>query len=198
MPELKPAAIILAAGAAKRMHYPKPWLRFDRDSSFLSKIIEAYNAFGCGEVIAILNEENSGARWNKELDKLPENTCVVINHQPAKGRFYSLQLGVRQLQNAEFCFIHNVDNPFINTGTLSPIYREKIAEGYASPVYKGSGGHPILIGKKIISDIHSATADNSNLRTFLKPYLCKNVKMRDDAVLRNINTREEYGKFFKQ
>ena len=188
-------AIILSAGVSKRMNTSKPFLQFDTTQSFLKKIIDEYAAFGCGEIIVVLNS-NIAKIVNRKSEIVNQNVIFVVNKHLEHERFYSIKLGIQKLRISEFCFIQNVDNPFINSNILNSIYEHKIVDGYVSPSFEGSGGHPILLGKDIIGYIKSLKANNANFRDVLKPYPYNKVELNDDKVLININTVEEYRKYF--
>ncbi len=190
--------VILSAGKSNRMKYPKPWLKYDDKFTFLSKIVDTYVKFGCNSCIVVLNKSNSSSEWHANIRVLPNKVNIVINDQLQHERYYSVRLGIKILQDPKHCFIHNVDNPFIDIDTLNKIYAERIASGYVSPTYDKTGGHPVLIGKKIISHILHSKENSMNFRDVLKPYLCKKLKMSNDIVLRNINTTEEYRHYFEQ
>ncbi|MCD4695433.1 MAG: hypothetical protein K8S16_04250, partial [Bacteroidales bacterium] len=94
-------------------------------------------------------------------------------------------------------FIHNVDNPFVNHCVLQLLFDQLGKGDFAVPVYKGKGGHPVLLSEKIITAIIAEKEHDLNLRDFLKDYSRQEVEVDDETVLVNINTMEEYGNYFK-
>jgi len=189
------SVVILAGGNSQRLDIPKPFLPFDSDTTFLEKIVNEYSAFGCEEIIAVLNKKFfSKEFFNKLQDIL--NVNFVSNEHPDLGRFYSLKLGINAMQNNSFCFIQNVDNPFIDSALLNELYKSRIDEGFAVPVYKGKRGHPVIIGNQIITRIKSEKDDTLNIRNLLNEYKAIEIETNNDKVLANINTANDYRNYF--
>jgi CTP:molybdopterin cytidylyltransferase MocA len=188
--------VILSAGLSSRMKTPKPFLRFDAKSLFIDKIINVYLKFGCTRVIVTINEEHRG--WKDILHKYAGNDSIVFvpNMNPDYERFYSLKLGMEHIEDLEYCFIQNIDNPFIECYVLEQLYKNRIINGYAVPNFIGKGGHPVLIGEELINQISSTTHYQQNLKEFLRNYNRNNVEVDTDKILININSPEEYLGYF--
>lgn len=190
------SAIILSAGESSRMGVPKLSLQFDENYIFLQKIVKEFMDFGCKEIIVVINE--IGNKYLKENDVfLSENVKIVVNKHPEWHRFYSLKIGVNALSETNSCFVHNVDNPFVSQSTLENLTKETNKADYINPQYDGKGGHPFLISCLIQSDIKSAIEDELHLKEFLNQYKRLKVDVVDESILVNINTQEEYKKYFK-
>lgn len=194
---LKTAAIILAGGKSDRFGSPKPFLRFDQNHSFVSKLIDVYSQFDCGEIVLVLNK-NFADEFAK-AEKLEPNgkLKVVYNNRQELGRFFSLKLGLRSLCRTNFCFIQNIDNPFTNAELLKKLYEAKESNAYAAPEHKGEGGHPILVSPEIVKALSGETDYSINLREYLKPFKKIPVESDDGLLLVNINTKEDYEKYFE-
>ena len=67
-------------------------------------------------------------------------------------------------------FIHNADNPFANHKVLKALYSNRTDADLIKPVFKKTGGHPILISNKIVKDIVSYKNYDIHLNDFLKNY----------------------------
>lgn len=191
----KYSAIILSAGKSSRMGVPKFSLRFNETSIFLENIIDEYSKFGCNEIVVVLNP--GGASYLKQLElKLPSNTKIVINEQPEWERFYSLKLGAMGLIIPTNSFVSNIDNPFVNQDVLNRLASKGEGFNYVNPTYNGKGGHPFLISEKVITDLVSEEKDQFHLKEFLIGYTRKSVEVSDEKILVNINTEEEFKRFF--
>jgi len=191
----KYSAIILSAGKSSRMGVPKFSLRFNETSTFLENIINEYSNFGCYEIVVVLNPDS--ASFLKQLDlNLPSNTKIVINEHPEWERFYSLKLGAKGLKIPINTFVSNIDNPFVNQDVLNRLASTGEGFNYVNPTYNGKGGHPFLISEKVISDLVAEEQDQIHLKEFLGRYTKKSVDVSDDKILLNINTKEEYQRFF--
>ena len=197
MNQVKPehvGTVILAAGNSKRMNSRKPFLHFDKDNTFIEKIISTYLKWGCQEIVIVINKDVK--TQSEFFDLLPEKVMYVLNEHPEFERFYSVKLGLATIRNASFCFIQNVDNPFIDARILDRLYEQRNDRSYISPVYKNKGGHPVLLNRETIDRIGNWPDDSANLKEVLGTIACTPVEMPDDRVLININSPEEYKRFF--
>jgi len=189
------SVIILAAGRSGRMGKQKFALKFNKKKTFLEEIIDKYNSFGCNEIIVILNAEGKEL-FDKTNPKFPGNVKIAINKHPELERFYSLKTGLNYLKNKNKVFVHNVDNPLIEADVLKSLFSYSNEDDYYVPVYKGRGGHPVLLSKNVVEDILAENDITTNLRDFLNRYDSKRIEVESDKVLVNINTEEEYRIYF--
>jgi molybdenum cofactor cytidylyltransferase len=191
------AAIIPAAGASSRMGRLKPFLKFDEKRLFVDKIIEEYLEFGCEQVVVVYRK--SELKWVSFMEKYSSNQKVIFvpNKHPELERFYSVKLGMEQLKTTDCCFLQNIDNPFINIDILEKLFFKVDDAEYLVPVYDTKGGHPVLLNRIIIDNIVSQPVDDMNLKELLANFERKNIEMENDLVLRNINTKDDYIKYFE-
>ncbi|MBE9467857.1 MAG: NTP transferase domain-containing protein [Bacteroidetes bacterium] len=189
------SAVILAAGNSGRMGEPKSLLKWDDNKTFIQKIIAEYKEFGCDNIIVVINQEVLD-RYNKNLYCFFSDITLVVNHHIEWERFYSVKLALGELINSKFCFIQNVDNPFVNEHLLGLLYNEKDDASFSVPFYKGKGGHPILINTKIINSIVNTKENDLNLKNVLSPFNKKKITVNDETILYNINNKKEYKRLF--
>ncbi len=190
-------AVIPAAGRSSRMRSYKPFLSFDSKRTFIEKIIDEFIDFGCDEIIVVVNEDIYNNSWDSVLSKLDTKVKVIINDKLENERFYSIKLGLKELNDNKNCFIHNCDNPFINQKILTTVFKNKISEGYVVPTYNNHGGHPVLISEPIINYIVSSTEDNANFKDVINTFPSKKINIDTKDVLTNINTESEYQQIVK-
>lgn len=189
------SVIILAAGKSERLGFPKLSLKYDDNQIFIEHIVNEYLEFGCKEVILVLNKiGNNSLRENQVI--LPEKVKIVINEHPDWHRFYSLKIGVKSLSEIQPVFIHNVDNPFVNHEVLMELFNHIEKADYLSPEFDGKGGHPIMLSLKIIHELRTIQEDQKHLKEFLNQFSKSKIKVNDEKVLVNINTMDEYRKYF--
>lgn len=191
----KYSAIILSAGKSSRMGVHKFSLTFDDSSTFLENMIKEYNAFGCNEIVVVLNPDGASFLDKLKLN-LPSNVRIAINQHPEWERFYSLRLGAKLLSQNNSAFVSNIDNPFVNSSVLSLLTKYYKDADYLNPIYKGKGGHPFLISEKVIADLKSEELDQIHMKEFLGRYSKESVEVDDERILLNVNTNEEYRKLF--
>lgn len=192
----KYSAIILSAGKSTRMGVPKFSLKFNESTTFLENTINEYSAFGCDEIVVVLNRE--GAFHLERLNlRITPNTKIVINEHPEWERFYSLKIGAKGLKIPTNTYVSNIDNPFVNQDVLNSLASAGKGFNYVNPTYNGKGGHPFLISEKVIADLTVIEEDQIHLKEFLGRYSKRGVEVNDKRILLNINTEEEYNRFFK-
>lgn len=178
--------LILAGGRSERIKTPKPFLQFG-GVSFIENIATEYSRFGLTDIVLVLNE-----RFMRYISGSKHLSGIVPNHHPEYGRFYSLQIGLKELYKSDFIFIHNVDNPFVDRAVLQEMWLKKKEDGFVVPIYGGRGGHPVLISGMIARDIISMKGTGCTLRDVLGDYRRIEVETEFEKVLANINTWEEY------
>lgn len=189
-------AIILAAGKSERMNFPKSLLPFDDNFNFIEKIIYEYKKFNCNRILCVVNE-----RDEKIIKKLKIfDSKVIVNTKLELGRFYSVKMAVNEYVDAnfEYCFLQNIDNPFVNQDVLKAIFENKNENSFTTPIFNFKGGHPILISKNIACYLHEKSKNDSNLKTELNNFNRIKIKVDDEKILANINTKEIYEKYFNR
>ncbi len=189
------AALILAAGYSGRMGVPKIFLPFDEHRTFLEKITLEYLTFGCSPVGIVMNAKNL-VIYEKMHFEHKDKIRTVLNPAPEKERFFSLQTGLKALNPTGAVFLHNVDNPFLEQQLLQALVEVSKAHAYVFPMYHGKGGHPILLSQEIVKALIETQDYNQNLKVFLQSYSKINVPVNDPKILANINSPEEYERYF--
>lgn len=188
------SAIIPAAGFSDRMGQTKALLPLKNGKILAENIIEQYLQFGCKKIVLVLNDTTyNNFDWDSRIMK-SKQIKIIINKHPEKGRFYSIQMGLRAITSESHCFFHNVDNPPANSELLISLAKAVQKNNYVVPVYKSQKGHPILLGSDIRESILQAD-ENSNLRNLLKNYSAIEANCPFPEILLNLNTKEEYEKY---
>jgi len=192
----KSAVIILAGGDSSRFGKPKPFLEFSKGMTFLEKLVIEYEKFSCDRIELVLN----GRLMNSYFELYPNNfrdkLTVITNNSPEYGRFYSIKLAAEKLEDTDYCFIQNIDNPFTNFETLSIMYNNRSADSYTVPCFGNKGGHPVLIPKMIIENIKQEPNIRINTKDFLRKFKKISVAVTNDKILVNINTPLDFSQYF--
>ena len=121
--------IILAAGKSGRMGRPKFLLEHVSGETFLHRLITVYQRAGINEMVVVVNSID----FENQLEyfsTLPERVKIIQNPTPEKGRLLSIQLGAGALSGNIPCFIHNIDNPFVEITLLEQLRRSLEESGY--------------------------------------------------------------------
>ncbi len=190
------SVIILAAGKSSRMGEAKFSLKYNDKLTFIEKLIKTYQDFNCKEIIVVLNKEGLEVFKNLAIKNLKSVKIIENNHLEYE-RFYSIKLGLSDLELESSVFIQNSDNPLINNLLLNNLILNLDEYDYVNPYYNGKGGHPVLLSQKIVKSIITEKANDLNLKEYLKGFSQKKLQQKDKNVLININTPSEYIKCFK-
>jgi molybdenum cofactor cytidylyltransferase len=185
------SALIPAAGLSGRMGKDKAMLPCGNGLCFAENLINCFSNYGCNPVVLVVNETFNSAQL-RSCDFIP-----VINHNLDLGRSYSIHLGVQVIPKGTSCFIHNIDNPFLEKQLLESLMEAIEPDSYAVPVFKGRRGHPVLLGKSAAEHLRKQPF-SMDFREELKKFPGIEVPWPDKRVLWNINTPEDYIRFTEE
>jgi CTP:molybdopterin cytidylyltransferase MocA len=192
------AGVILAAGASSRMGRDKALLPLDRET-FLSASIKRLQPFT--KVVIVVAAENAGAL---KPTVSAEHAELVLNPEPQRGQFSSLQIGLRSALEAglEAVVVTHVDRPPATEETLRRLMAafaersslpEETRPWAVVPQVEGKHGHPIVVGREMIEaflrapeNLTARDVEHANQQrvTYLD--------VSDRNVVTNVNTPEEY------
>ncbi len=185
------SVIIPAAGNSGRMGSDKALLPAGTGLNFAANLVDNYFEYGVQFIILVVNENLD------QVQLTPGAYITVINSQLELGRSWSIQLGIQQLPEGSSCFIQNIDNQFIEHELLEILLAKLKPDCYVIPVFKGRGGHPILLGSKIVQHIRKSI-NVPDFRQLLNLFERIEVPYPDERILWNINTPEDYNKWFAE
>jgi CTP:molybdopterin cytidylyltransferase MocA len=185
------SVIIPAAGNSSRMGKAKFALAFNNRHSFIEEIVAQYQSFGCNKIVVVFNKKGKEL-FDRKFPHLNKTIISIINPEQDSERFYSLQLGLKHIQNSPFVFIHNVDNPFVKISILDKLFSHRNDAAIIKPTFKQKGGHPVLVSDKITKQIIEKEKTDLILSNFLKLFDTKKIAVNDNSILININTTDEY------
>lgn len=191
------SGILLAAGLSTRMGEPKQLLPFGK-----STIVEtvADNMLGAkfDEVIVVVGHRAEAIQT--QLGTRPIKT--VFNPDYRDGMLTSAQTGIRTLEASDAFALMLVDQPFITSALINQVFDayQQTEKGIALPSYNYKRGHPVIFDQKYASDILALTPVSDGVRTLFKKYSddIHYVTVDTDAVLRDIDDREDYKRALKE
>jgi CTP:molybdopterin cytidylyltransferase MocA len=192
MKDQKAGCIILSAGLSERMHSHKALLPFSNDENFLQHISTHYRESGIENPTVVANP---GIALRTLAGKLNEH-CFIINDFPERGRLYSIQLGLKNNPGIEWCFIQNIDNPFVTKELITQLFELRHSADCITPTFLDKGGHPVLISLNIINHILHLTDFNERLNDVIARFTRFKFPVSDEHILVNINTAEDYKRYF--
>lgn len=196
------AGVVLAAGASSRMGQDKallPW----QDTTFLGAQIQALSLH-CDMVLVVAGTNADAVK----SEVFSRGAFLVVNHHPETGQFSSLRCGLHEVLNRgrDAAFIALVDRPPASAETLHKLaerFRElgweperkwAVVPSAVDPaVMAERHGHPILINREMIEALLLAP-DASNAREVTHHFSSRieYLRVKDPAVIANINTPDEY------
>jgi len=145
------SAIILAAGRSTRFGGIKQLLLLDR-------VLENVRAARLDDVVVVLGAHAEEIRAKVAFDR----ERIVINPDYARGMSTSIQAGLRALpEAAEAAMIVLGDQPFVAPSTMNLLIDEYLRTRPAAvvPVYRGTRGNPVIVGKSLFGEMMSIEGD---------------------------------------
>jgi molybdenum cofactor cytidylyltransferase len=187
------AGLILAAGESARMGTDKARLLW-HGKTFLEAHIDALTMH---TDLVLVVAGNNAAALQPVVDA--RAAFLAVNPQPERGQFSSLQLGLQEVLNRgrDAAIIALVDRPPVQPGTIDRLRHalEQAPSGIWAvvPEYGGSHGHPIVVGREMITAFLQAPPE-ANAREVEHVHLSHiaYIAVDDPAIAANINTPEDY------
>ena len=183
-------AIVLAAGASKRMGNPKQNLRLG-GVPMLQRVLDTLRASKVGSVVVVLGANADLVTENLEV----KGEKVVVNGDFAEGMSASIRRGLDEAGDADAVLVMLGDQPFVTPATVDKIidaYEESGALVVA-PVCEGRRGNPELLDRalfprdrRIRADDGAKTLMEENGEDVLE------VAVSDRGVLFDIDTPSDY------
>jgi molybdenum cofactor cytidylyltransferase len=196
------SGVILAAGESSRMGRDKallPWppqsAATNAGDTFLSAAIRLFTPHV--DVILVVVGKN-------KIDLAPivyaRGASLVVNPDPARGQFSSLQTGLREVMNRgrDTAMITLVDRPPVSPETIQTLtteFEQALKRGMWAvvPEYQGKHGHPILAGREMIEAFLRAPA-TASAREIEHAHQDKiaYIPVNDPFIAVNVDTPEQY------
>jgi molybdenum cofactor cytidylyltransferase len=185
---VRTAAIILAAGASRRMGAPKALLTYDNET-FLDRLIRIFTAV-CEETIVVL-----GIHAETIKSSLSRRAHFIVNAEPELGQLSSLQCGLTAMApDVETVFFTLVDCPTIQPETpASLIAQYQPGTPFVVPRFEGQHGHPVLFEASLAVEFLSLPRDAS-ARDVVHRHAASTqyVDVNDPGILRDIDKPSDY------
>lgn len=161
-------AILLAAGAGRRLGYPKAQLRI-QGKWMLPRLVTAFHQGGIRKVILVLSET---AREGIANLGTTQADLIVLNPCPEQGRNSSIRCGVEGLglgteQAPAGIMIHACDIPLLSSKVVKKVRKrwqksDQPTRMLARPITPGGrGGHPLLVGADLYPELLALGSEHS-------------------------------------
>jgi CTP:molybdopterin cytidylyltransferase MocA len=185
------AAVILAAGASRRMGSPKALLDYQGEL-FLNRLIRVLGAV-CDPVIAVLGYHADAIRA-----RAIGNVQFVVNPDPERGQLSSLQTGLAAVpRDVEGFLFTPVDSPAVRESTLHQLverFRDrKAATQFVIPRYEGKRGHPVFAAAPLLAEFLDLPL-TAQAKDIVHAYVPRTeyVDVDDPGILADIDDRAAY------
>ncbi|MCJ7586638.1 MAG: nucleotidyltransferase family protein [Candidatus Aminicenantes bacterium] len=189
-------AVVLAAGRSERMGSAKLLLPMGR-STLIETVIRGVLRSRPDGVLVVLGADRE--KLEPVVGRYPVRT--VFNPDFARGMLSSVKRGFEAVPpdaRAVLVFLGDQPAPPASvTGRIIDAYR-KTGKGIVLPAYRGRRGHPVLVDLKYRDEV-GALDPRIGLRQLPRahPDDVFEVKVRTPAVLRDIDTQEDYRALLK-
>jgi len=151
---MRVAGLVLAAGGGSRYGSPKALVRL-RGRLLVERAADLLAAAGCDPVVVVL-----GAAADQVLAaaRLPRTGVrTVVNPDWPTGMGSSLRVGLAAVPaEAEAVVVTLVDTPGLGPESVRRLVAAGGPDGAAQATYGGRRGHPVLLGRTVITEVAAA------------------------------------------
>lgn len=151
------AAVLLAAGASKRMGTAKQLLPID-GQPLVQHVLNNVRHSSVSEVILVLGHSADAIRSELAL----ESTKVVVNENFLQGMGTSLTSGLAAVDTKmQSALIILADQPFVQPETLDKLIAEhaRTRAQIVIPTYRGFRGNPVLLDRSVFPEVMQLSGD---------------------------------------
>lgn len=179
------AALVLAAGASRRMGRPKALLPWD-GCTLLAWEFDELMRSAVDEIVIVVGAHAEAIR--RSLDGGARH--CVYNPRWAQGRAGSLAIGAQALCAAgrpqpEAIVVQNVDQPTRHQIVDRLLEELRSVEADAvQPSYQGKAGHPVVLSGSLLGQLSAVREETLGLRGVLNQHQPALLAMDDDPVVR--------------
>lgn len=190
---MKVAAIVLAAGEARRMGRQKLVLPY-AGSTVIAHIVDQLIAAEVERVVVV----QGANKEDVEAALAGRKVQFIANPDISQGMLSSVRCGLKAAPHSDAYLICLGDQPALRTDTVNKLLETHDQAGHHDggifvPVHKGRRGHPLLFSSVYRDEVLSEF-DDAGLRGLLDRYADHVVEVPDPSrgVLEDIDTPEDY------
>jgi molybdenum cofactor cytidylyltransferase len=184
---MTPCAVVPAAGRSQRFGSPK-LLADVRGVPLIARTVGALLDAGLPRVIVV--SAPIGGLTSVPLLADPR-VEVVVNPDPSRGMFSSIQAGIAVAVDAgsDPILVLPADMPFVSSATIHAILEEaQRTRAIVVPLHQGQRGHPIAVPAAAARVIHAAAAESTLKDELARTGIARTELVVDDAgVLRDVD-----------
>jgi len=189
--------VILAAGKSTRMKENKLLLKLDGET-LIERVVKTVKGSSADEVIVVLGHEAEKVR--EQLVKL--DCKLVVNENYMRGQSESVKVGLAAAaSSAEAVMILPADVALIDAESINSVIDEhrKSKSQIVIASHKHQSGHPILLDRALFQEVSQIDESALGLKAVINRHRSevKYVEVGTQNVLIDIDTREEFDKYFR-
>lgn len=194
----RPAAVVPAAGASRRMGRPKLLLPF-ADGTVIGGVVAALRGGGVGAVaLVVAPGDEELAAWARE-----RSLTVAVNPRPEDGMLSTIRAGLAALGGTAALaaagrplLVTPADLPALSAATVRAVLAAIDAGApLAVPLHHGRRGHPLGIAAPLLPEIDRLDAD-VGLRQLLDRHAAdlRELPVDDRGAVEDVDTPEDYAR----
>lgn len=203
----KLAAIVLAAGAARRFGRPKQLEQWPGvgGPTLVERAVGLTLAAGDGPVFVVVGNRREAVEEVLKTKVGSPRVHPVFNPRWEEGQGFSVAAGIRAAQEitppVEGVLIMLTDQPRLKVQTLASLVERFLELGDAGqekilfPVFEGKRGNPVIFGQAFFDELSRLEGDVGGRAVVKKyPAAIVEVPVPDPAIHEDVDTPEELAK----
>lgn len=175
-PASPPIGLVLAAGAGRRFGGPKALARDADGTAWIVKAVRALRSGGCDPVLVAL-----GAAGEEAGALAPPEARVLQVEGWSEGVAASLRAGLTAAAStpAPAVVVVPVDTPGLDPAAVARLIAGADAGTLAYATYRGSPGHPAVIGRAHWAAVISEVRGDAGARSYLDAHAATAIECGD-------------------
>ncbi len=182
------SAILLAAGASRRMGRSKQLLPLDGRPAIV-RCLESIRGASVDDIVVVV-----GANGDEVLEAIKEFLVTVVrNETPGADMAESVRVGLKKVSPAcSGVFVCLVDHPMVKAETLISMRSCHAQKPHSIilPIYRGEKGHPPLLPREILAEIDVLPTLRDVIQKHSGKVYC--LAVNDEGVVLDMDTWEDY------
>ncbi len=190
--------VVLAAGKSTRMKENKLLLPVDGET-LIEHVVKTATRSSVDEVVVVLGFEADRIKQRiGQLDCRP-----VVNDRYEVGQSESVKVGLSAVSDeAEAIMILPADVALVDSQSINKVIEEyrKSRTSIVIASHRGQSGHPILLDRSLFAQVSKIDEASLGLKAVINRHRSEvtYVDVDNDNVLIDIDTQEEFNRYFPQ
>jgi molybdenum cofactor cytidylyltransferase len=184
------AAIILAAGRARRMGKFKPLLLFG-NKTVIETVVDNFHTADIEKVVVVTGQHGDDVRQRLN----DRSVTLVTNPNPDSEMSVSIALGLLAIDpKAKAVLITPVDHPAVPSEIVGSLIENwRGGAKLIQPEFEGKGGHPVLIDLSFRNELSNLDS-GEGLRGFFEKHRAEVLRLPVDSpfIAQDMDTWDDY------